>query len=430
MFAAIFLLCNLAYGQTVKKEAYDKAVDYLNCKAVELSLKDAINTKDENGNLIPKFKENYDSYLNVVPCERDISSKKITAYFSGIKGYKNTKELSAEIDTLKKSFNQDLKLEEIAKFLSEDIFFDNKYPKLVEFANKRIENPEFGQFKAELNTNLPRLLAATTQGTNSNNSNVNSNVNINSNVNSDVNVNSNSSVNKVGDEEDWFDFTTLILIIVFFILAIGLLFLYVKLSALHDKVRSIEVSHNALKSDVKNPPRTATRTTSNSNSDEVAKLQDEITKFKAEIYELRAVVDVLQAKVVLPKIETEKTEQRRYEQTFNKEPVREVFYLSTPNEDSSFNEKSAHSSYREGTSIYKFTKISSEQAEFQIDEREESIKLALEYPDKNIDPVCEAQNTFNPKANRIVTVQGGLGKAVLDRDKWKIVKKAVIRYEH
>jgi hypothetical protein len=114
------------------------------------------------------------------------------------------------------------------------------------------------------------------------------------------------------------------------------------------------------------------------------------------------------------------------EQTVPDAPRREVFYLSTPNEDGSFNEKSAYTSYREGASIYKFTKTSSREAVFEIDESEMSANLALQYPDKNIDPVCEAQNAFDPKASRIVTVQGG--KAELEGDRWKVKKKAVIKY--
>ena len=66
-------------------------------------------------------------------------------------------------------------------------------------------------------------------------------------------------------------------------------------------------------------------------------------------------------------------------------------------------------------------------AKFQIDEKETSIKLALQYPDKNIDPVCDAENAFNPRANRISTIK--MGEAELQNGKWIIISKAVIRYE-
>jgi hypothetical protein len=104
----------------------------------------------------------------------------------------------------------------------------------------------------------------------------------------------------------------------------------------------------------------------------------------------------------------------------------EIFYLSTPNADGSFNERSASATYREGASIYRFTRTSINRARFQLDEREASIKLALQYPDRNIDPVCDAENAFNPKAKTIIT--NSAGEAELVGDKWFKNKKAKIRY--
>jgi HAMP domain-containing protein len=108
----------------------------------------------------------------------------------------------------------------------------------------------------------------------------------------------------------------------------------------------------------------------------------------------------------------------------------EVFYLSVPAEDGSFKAAYASSLYREGASIYKFTRTSRCEADFQIDDRESSIKSALEFPDRTIDLVCEAENAFNPKATRIFTSRDGVGKAKLVEDKWVVTRKARIRYEH
>ncbi len=107
---------------------------------------------------------------------------------------------------------------------------------------------------------------------------------------------------------------------------------------------------------------------------------------------------------------------------------REIFYLSTPSQDACFYAKSAQSQYKEGTSIYRFTKISDNQAEFQIDERETSISLALESPDINIDRVCDAQNSRSSSEKRIVTLE--VGKAELNGNRWKVTSRALIRYEH
>jgi hypothetical protein len=106
---------------------------------------------------------------------------------------------------------------------------------------------------------------------------------------------------------------------------------------------------------------------------------------------------------------------------------KETFYLSTPNSNGTFNESSSSTTYREGASIYRFTKESFNKATFCIDDREASIKLALQYPDKNIDPVCEASNAYNPKASRIVTTSPGT--AELLGENWFLKTKAKISYE-
>ncbi len=104
------------------------------------------------------------------------------------------------------------------------------------------------------------------------------------------------------------------------------------------------------------------------------------------------------------------------------------FYLSTPNADGSFNNSSASPSYKESASIYKFQNFKDNRAKFKIDEHDASVKLALAYPDKNIDPVCDAQNAFDPKARRIYTVENGIAELSGD-NKWKVITKAKIRYE-
>src|SRR5690606_11239158 len=100
---------------------------------------------------------------------------------------------------------------------------------------------------------------------------------------------------------------------------------------------------------------------------------------------------------------------------------------STPNANGSFNESSATATYKEGASIYKFTKESFNKATFRLDDREASVRLAVQYPDKNIDPVCDALNAYNAKATRIVTREPGTVELL--GDKWVLKQKAKISYE-
>ncbi|WP_183567696.1 hypothetical protein [Mucilaginibacter sp. SP1R1] len=110
-------------------------------------------------------------------------------------------------------------------------------------------------------------------------------------------------------------------------------------------------------------------------------------------------------------------------------PVEEMFYLSTPNSEGSFNVNSAQPNFRPGASIYLFKKTSPDKAIFKIDERETSIKLALQYSDKNIDPVCESANAYYMNAKKVRTPPGNEGVAELLDDKWIVTKKAKIYYE-
>lgn len=127
---------------------------------------------------------------------------------------------------------------------------------------------------------------------------------------------------------------------------------------------------------------------------------------------------------------TAQTIQPTYQETEQPEVKTETFFLSTPNADGSFNESSASSAYKDGASIYRFTKIGNDKAKFQIDEKDASARLALQFPDKNIDPVCDAVNAFNPKATRIITVEQG--EAELQNGKWIVEKnkKTKIKYEN
>jgi len=121
-----------------------------------------------------------------------------------------------------------------------------------------------------------------------------------------------------------------------------------------------------------------------------------------------------------------------YEQNISSSPSiphqQEVFYLSIPNSDGSFNRSSASQEYKEGASVYRFTQTSYNRATFQIDERESSIKLALSYYYKVIEPVCDAENAYNTNVRRIKTLSQG--EAELQGEKWVVTRKTKIRYEY
>jgi hypothetical protein len=156
----------------------------------------------------------------------------------------------------------------------------------------------------------------------------------------------------------------------------------------------------------------------------VSKLEEEIKNLGSKI-ESAAIPMVVYGKIAAPEMQPES------EQIVGEEPDKHsasvVFFLSTPNSDGSFNNSSSNVTYKEGASIYKFQKTKDNQANFILDKRESSIRLAMRFPDKSIDPVCDSVNKFNPNPKDIITVEPG--KAELIGDKWKVITKTKIRYE-
>ncbi|TSJ36554.1 hypothetical protein FO440_22255 [Mucilaginibacter corticis] len=195
--------------------------------------------------------------------------------------------------------------------------------------------------------------------------------------------------------------------------------------------------HERLKrsvADTENEIRTLNRrqhsATGTDNEFAIAKLGDQLAEIKIALQLLQA--DPIKAPLEpsLPVVE---------EITGLREPTppepqevqtpEEIFYLSTPNADGSFNVSSAQMNYKPGASIYRFKKTAPNLAMFKIDEREDAVKLALQYSDKNIDPVCEPVNAYSRNAKKVKTPTGGDGQATLLDDKWVVTQKAKVFYE-
>jgi hypothetical protein len=127
--AFLIALSTLGYTQNINKQAYERAIDYLNCRSSELSL-----LGDS-------------TFAKACPCQDDISHGELTNFLQS-KNATATISLSSEIDDLKKEYNPDLKTEEVIEFLTEGIFTNQqKYPRLYMFASKRSQNPDFIKFK-------------------------------------------------------------------------------------------------------------------------------------------------------------------------------------------------------------------------------------------------------------------------------------------
>lgn len=113
-------------------------------------------------------------------------------------------------------------------------------------------------------------------------------------------------------------------------------------------------------------------------------------------------------------------------------PKQKEYYLSTPNQDGTFNASSMSEQFRPSASVYRFVvtqKSGTHWAEFTVANDAEAVKDALSSPNSYLDPVCESVNAYFSGAKRIENVQPG--QALRQGDKWvvKPEQKARIRYE-
>lgn len=388
----------------VSKQSYEKAVDLLNCKTVELSLP----------------KQNIQQYQQQCPCN-ETDFEKLSKFLNSVGKLDATIALSSEINSLKKSFKENWTKEDVVTFLSESIFTGNKYQKIIAFSNKRKDNPVFNSYKTNIATELTNILNENTPIDSSGKS-------TNSNIQETMIEFRLSELEKkqnpqVVDEGSLFgSYVDYLILFAIILSVISLIIGIAKLNVKSDEI-SIEVKKYVDKKidEIKYSKsfQINSQSSADHNDNRIRDLQSQIDDLKYKLVSLNNLSNLTKETVKSPSIDIRESESKI-----------DIFFLSTPNSDGSFNESSVSLSYKDGATIYRFKKISSNRASFQIDEKDASIKLALQYPDKNIDPVCEAVNAFNPKATRILTVESG--EAELQNGKWIVEKnkKAKVKYEN
>lgn len=410
---ALLAISGLTKAQ-VNQDAFEKVIDYVNCRAVEFSLKNKLDIQKQ--------------YQASCSCEDGAAGPAIKNFLTGIGGYDATIALVNEIEELKKQFKDNWKIEEVTIFLTENIFNDKtKYQKLYSFAEKRKNDSTFKVFKSDLKNDLQKILTIPVQVNSPTITTVDS-PNSTKPVTLEERLTALEQAKNINQEEKgWFSRNLNVFVIISLILVIILFVLKIIQSAnassseddLSEKIKRYikdKISDENFKGN----------SISGASSNTISNLENKVRKLEIELREVKFQIDNsrIPFEVVQPKYE-----QESWQDTRIPEAKTETFFLSIPNSDGSFNDSSVSSSYKEGASIYRFTKVGNNRATFQIDEREASVTLALTYPDKSIDPVCDAVNAFNPKAKRIITVEAG--EAELLNDKWIVNKtqKAKIRYE-
>ncbi|NEN25394.1 hypothetical protein G3O08_18005 [Cryomorpha ignava] len=401
LFSAVFLY-SLSYGQ-VTKESYEKAVDILNYQSVYYSL----SVLSPTSGVTAKFKTNCN-------CENSPAFEKIQSSIPGTEP--KTIEISNEVQKLKSQDISAFNKAHTLDFLL-NATFDQSKP-LTDFKSQLNQKGKLSDYTENITQKLEAVLQENVQtNTSIQNESESKLADFDDRIRT-LEKNLNSKEEKSGILGGLSDYLILLAII----LGILASFLALRKRNNYEELLPKILESKRLKDFVQSQNSFNRNTQGNhSNTSEIRDLHSRIRDLETQISKLNNQIHKLTEPAPI------QTTSRSYQEVRQPEPKIETLFLSTPNSDGSFNESSASNTYRDGASIYRLTKTGSVNAKFQIDEKETSIKLALQYPDKNIDPVCDAENAFNPKSTRISTIK--MGEAELQNGKWIINSKAVIRYE-
>lgn len=419
---AVFMcLCiSSAFAQNVSKETIGKAIDKLNCLATQ--------------NSVTESKKDWKCDCSTSP-SYDVIKSSIPADLS------NTSALSDEINKIKGQ-NVPASKDDLIKYLSEDVFTNQaQFAKLYAFATARGTNKAYKDWKKKLKTEITNIVSnSTSEPKQPANETVQQppvqdkpvveQIVTSKDDNVESAENKDESVASKGIFTFEIDVVSIILMIVLGIVII-------KLSNSSSTTTSAPIqSKRDIPESIRNYVKEKIETASFSNrgsmstgysSKEISQMKDEIFQLRKEIESLNQKIyaEKIPFEVIQPKYEDPNPETRK--STFENKTNNEAIYLSTPNNEGSFNDSSSSTSYREGASIYKFIKTSPNNASFQIDDRESSIKMAMQFPEKNILPVCDSENEYEPKYSKVRTIEPG--KVSLEGGKWNVKSKAKIRYE-
>jgi len=416
------LMVNIAIGQKLSKNKYGHAVDFIDCKINEYTLKD----------------DQLAAYKEQCSCSANTDYRKIESFLKDQKLKKNM-TMAGEIQKLK-SDQGGLNAEDAAAFFTGKIFNDKKhYATLAAFYEKHNKENSFPGLISEIKVGLSEIAEAADpdeQGTQKKYDPPTFY------VTPDSLDRALLQLQKLQDKDNSFFKGFLVdidvIAIVFSLLCFFIVFrlrkdspqTFVKTTGNFQDIPEYIRTYVKTKIDEKVPETVLRKITDSSKQEyydkQIKELREELTALRQKLDRLpagRLTVDTLAEETKTPEVIPKDVPPQDKAET-----RQEVFYLSTPTQEGNFNTQSATASYREGASIYRVTRLSPDRGQFQIDEHETAVRLALQYISLRIQPCCTPVNAYDQDAKRIRVIKPGL----LERqgDKWVVLEKSEISYEN
>jgi hypothetical protein len=418
-------------AQTVSQETIDRAIDKLNCLATDYSLQQSKTEWECDCGTNP----NYDEIISSIPNDLSVNIA-----------------LSEEINRIKNQNVPKASTKELIKFLSVDVFNnENQFAKLYKFSKSRAKNETFGDWQENLKSEISEIILNASSGSKGI-GNVHDNPSSNDKASdfNDADPHNGNSNNKHGHISPkvyklgvfTFGMDVVAIVAVVFVILLAIVFM-ISFIILCNKLKEIESKFKTVPSNEQIDEKISeyfkdfqsrssapiSRADMNTAGlfEDIPKINDVVKKLQGQIMDLEQTVKAEKLKLENVTIKCEDLNAESRKNIVENIISNEVIFLSNPNNDGSFNDSYSSHSYREGASIYKLIKLSNNEASFQIDDRDSSIKMAMQFPSKNIQPVCDSENEYEPKFTRVRTIEPG--KVSLEGGKWNVKRKAKIRYE-
>jgi len=154
----------------------------------------------------------------------------------------------------------------------------------------------------------------------------------------------------------------------------------------------------------------------------IDKLEEIKHKSKITIDELNGKIDDLQASQYLA------IEPAVYEELQPVHNSSNYLYFPSPLSDGSFRKIDGKAQFLEGASIYRFNLISDTEASFEFCDESSSVSMALNNRSDLILSVAEEMEGASAGAKKILTYKGIVGQALLEDNKWIVIRKVQIKY--
>lgn len=411
------LLIGISAKAQDSKKAFEKAVDYCNCKMTFAYLNQFTSSmpKDKAEKVsFDKIKEEFGN------CEisSPINFLKLSELLNGNNFKYSNQKFSTVIDQLKSSYNESFTTEQAVNTIIDGIF---KNQNLITISSKYSDVAKLNEpLKSDIAKILGNSFAA-------NNTSTNDGVEEVSRQSGEKIMNYEAEIldlkRKIKENEpspflpNWL---SIILIVVFSLLVYAILKL--NLSRLDERIGRHREEIEGLKS--RDFTQSQNFSQSNSISDykkaidrNITEINNAISKLQMEVGTLTMSMQQKSNQVVTSVSSTEKP------QKF------EILYAPIPNRDGSFNASKVTGTEDQSASFYKFTitDILSQKATFEFLNVERAIKDATSSPELILNPVCRIKNALNQNAKRIKTVKPGT--VVKQNDKWIVDQPAEIEYE-